>query len=184
MDWKQVIDDLSQWEGRFPYMYLDTVDRVTVGVGNMLDDVEAAQELPFEVRATGKAANAVEKATDYNNVKKQNAGMLAQHYKRFTALDLPDQEIDRLLQERLTTFEDQLKKNFAGYETYPEPAQRALIDMIYNLGLGGLLKFTKLKMAVEKHDWKVAATECKRHGISDDRNNWTQKLFEEASKQS
>jgi GH24 family phage-related lysozyme (muramidase) len=38
---------LKQFEGCVPWMYRDTVGKVTVGVGLMLPDVRAAQALPF-----------------------------------------------------------------------------------------------------------------------------------------
>jgi GH24 family phage-related lysozyme (muramidase) len=159
-----------------------TVGLVTVGIGKMLTDVNAAKEFAFVVRATGNAADPDQILADFSAVKKQKAGMLAKNYKQFTALDLPDPKIDELLLEHLAAFQAQLDKNFSGYRAYPEPAQRALLEMIYKLGLDALLKFKKLKSAIEKRDWKAAASECHRHGPSLERNQWTADLFLEAGK--
>jgi GH24 family phage-related lysozyme (muramidase) len=56
------------------------------------------------------------------------------------------------------------------------------LDMVYNLGLEGLLKFKKLKAAVESGDWASAAAQSHRNGPSDDRNDWTSDMFLAAAK--
>ena len=47
---------IKRGEGCISHMYLDTVGKVTVGVGNMLPTAEAAVELPFIDRDTGASA--------------------------------------------------------------------------------------------------------------------------------
>ena len=42
---------LVENEGRIPYMYLDTVGRVTLAIGHMIPLVTAAQKLTLRVRA-------------------------------------------------------------------------------------------------------------------------------------
>ena len=44
----------GRFEGRVPYMYLDVLGLVTVGVGNLVDPVETAQALPFHFRPNEK----------------------------------------------------------------------------------------------------------------------------------
>ena len=43
-------------EGSIPHMYLDTVGKVTIGVGNMLPTVASAKKLAFVNRITKKKA--------------------------------------------------------------------------------------------------------------------------------
>jgi GH24 family phage-related lysozyme (muramidase) len=50
-------------------MYLDTVGKVTIGVGNMLPNVAAAQKLAFVVRTTKKKAIKDQIETDFEAVK-------------------------------------------------------------------------------------------------------------------
>ena len=178
----QVVADLGYFEGRLSHMYLDTNGYVTVGVGKMLPDSGAAKALAFVVRATAKASTAQEIGADFKKVNEQVAGKLAATYKSSTKLDLPDGEIDRLLKEDVSKFEGLLKDNFSDYETYPVPARRALLDMAFNLGITGLLKFKKLKAAAEKGDWDKAAVACHRVGPSEERNEWTRDRFLEAAK--
>ena len=180
LNWDEVRADFIMWEGEKPHMYLDTKGLVTVGVGKMLPNVAAAQALGFVRRSDKKSASAAEIETDFNEVSKQTKGKLASSYLKYTKLDLPDEVIDDLLKTVVDGFEADLQQAFAGYKTYPVAAKRALLDMIYNLGLVGLLKFKKLKKSAEAGDWKKAASECRRNGPSDERNDWTRDRFLEA----
>jgi GH24 family phage-related lysozyme (muramidase) len=180
-NWDAVRADFEQWEGKISYMYLDTRGLVTVGIGKMLADVAAAQALAFVRRADGMAATAAEIAADFAAVSAQAAGKLAASYQKYTSLDLPDAVIGDLLKSVLAGFESGLEQSFAGYDGYPLAAKRALLDMAYNLGIDGLLKFRKLKAAVEAGDWPTAAAQCHRNGPSDQRNDWTRARFLEAA---
>jgi GH24 family phage-related lysozyme (muramidase) len=179
--WADTATDFARWEDRVSHMYLDTVGRVTVGVGKMLPDAAAAKALVFVRRADGAAASAAEIETDFKEVSKQTKGKLAASYMTNTALDLPDVEIDKLLKAVVADFESDLKSQFSGYAGYPAPAKRALLDMIYNLGKDGLLEFRNLKKAAEARKWKEAAAQCHRIGPSQERNDWTRDMFLKAA---
>ena len=179
--WAVAAADFTLWEGRFAYMYLDTRGFVTVGVGKMLPDVAAAQALGFVRRSDGQPATAAEIRADFERVKQQPMGRLAKTYKASTLLDLPDAAVDALLQTTVHGFETSLRANFAGYDNYPAPAKRALLDMVYNLGPSKLMAFANLKKAVEAKKWAVAAQECERRGPSPERNNWTREMFMKAA---
>lgn len=177
LNWEDVKADLERWEGKFSHMYLDKKGLVTVGIGKMLPDATAAQRLRFMRRTNGVAATAVEIATDFQEVQKQVKNQYAHRYKKYTQLDLPEDAIYELLKTEVNGFEANLKHHFKGYNAYPVSAKRALLDMIYNLGLNKLLKYKKLKKAVESQDWEEAANECHRIGPPEERNTWTRDLF-------
>ena len=80
----------------------------------------------------------------------------------------------------MESFENQLAAALPKWHTYPEPVQEALFDMAFNLGLGGLKKFTTLLHAVNTGDWATAAAQCHRIGISEERNRATAALFLQA----
>src|SRR5436190_1761603 len=88
---------LRDAEGTLPHMYLDTAGMVTVGVGHMTPDAEAAQKLTFVVRSSGSTATEEQIAADYENVSRQQKGMSASHYQQFTKLDMKSSAIDALL---------------------------------------------------------------------------------------
>ncbi|HXP82553.1 MAG TPA: glycoside hydrolase family protein [Verrucomicrobiae bacterium] len=45
------------------------------------------------------------------------------------------------------------------YQTLDEVRQAAVLNMAYNLGVEGLLKFSKMLSAIESQDWNRAAVE-------------------------
>jgi GH24 family phage-related lysozyme (muramidase) len=172
---------LMSAEGTLPHVYLDTVGLVTVGVGHMIPNAEAAQALSFVVRANGAAATPDQIAAEYANVSRQQKGLLAARYQQFTALDMTDSAIQDLLSADVAAIEAGVASRFAGYDGYPEPAQDALLDMAFNLGVAGLAShFPHLKAAAEAKDWATCAAQCHRNGISDERNDRTKALFESA----
>lgn len=169
-------------EGRIAHMYLDTRGFVTVAVGQLLRTVEAAQQLAFVHRDTGDPADTAEIAHDYQAVKQQLPGKIASFYKRFTRLDLPEHEIDTLLNQRIGDFEAGLQTDFPDFGDFPESAKLGLMDMVFNLGNAGLVnKFPTFTKAARAHNWAICALECHRRGISEARNEMTKKLFEEAA---
>ena len=61
-------------EGSIPHMYLDTVGKVTVAVGNMIPTAAAAEPLTFAQRDNGNPATAAEIRQDYESVAQQQMG--------------------------------------------------------------------------------------------------------------
>lgn len=173
---------IIEGEGSVSHMYLDTRGFVTVAVGQLLRTVEAAQRLVFVHRGTETSASLAEIAQDYHSVKQQLPGKTASFCRQFTRLDLPEHEIDALLNQRIGNFEAGLRADFPDFGGYPEPARLGLMDMVFNLGNTGLVnKFPTFTKAAREHNWAICARECHRRGISDERNEMTKKLFNEAA---
>src|ERR1035438_435384 len=60
----------TTFEGRITYMYLDILGLVTVGVGNLIDPVEAALALPFQFKNNpGSAATQDQIAQEWQTLK-------------------------------------------------------------------------------------------------------------------
>ncbi len=168
-------------EGSISHMYLDTVGKVTVGVGNMLPDADAAVALTFISRTTGQAASADDIRAEFETIQNQKPGLVAQSYRKFTKLDLPESAINTLLDKRIKEFNSGLRVHFNDIDQYPESAQLGLMDMAFNLGVNGLIKkFPSFVRAVNRRDWENCAKECQRRGISNRRNEETQALFIQA----
>lgn len=171
-------------EGNIPWMYLDTVGKVTVGIGNMLPDVASAQALSFVNRTTKSAATKDEIKADFEAVSKQLMGQAAKKYKDQTKLDLPDLNINELFKARIAEFTKQLTKYFPDYDKFPDPAQLAILDMAFNLGAPALdKKWPSLKKAVLAQDWVEAEKQCNRTTCNAGRNDSTKALFREAATQ-
>jgi GH24 family phage-related lysozyme (muramidase) len=173
---EQSLTKLKEFEGCVPWMYRDTVGKVTVGVGLMLPDTKAAQTLPFFLGS--RAATPQEIAAEYARVDAMTLGRASSFYKTPTSLELTQQTIDAKLSSVLQGFEADLRTEFPHYDNLPDGVKIALLDMIYNLGPAGLFKgFPHLVAAVQTGSWVQAAEHCMRRGPSTARNNWTKQQF-------
>lgn len=173
---EQSLAKLKEFEGCVPWMYRDTVGKVTVGVGLMLPDANAAQSLPF-IRGT-RTATPEEIAAEYARVDAMTLGRASAFYKTPTSLQLTQETIDAKLLTILEGFETDLRAQFPHYDALPDGVKMALLDMIYNLGPTGLFKgFPHLIAAVDTGAWTQAAEHCMRRGPSTTRNNWTRQQF-------
>ncbi len=170
------IAKLESFEGVIPWMYLDTVGKVTVGVGLMLPDAAAALRLPFQV--AGRPATEAEILTEFARVDAMPMGRPALFYRGKAEVELVRESIDALLRTVLVGFEGELRKALAEYDALPQGVKLALLDMIYNLGPAGLLKgYPRLMKAVSAGDFAEASRECLRHGPGVARNEWTRAMF-------
>jgi len=164
---------ISQSEGRISWLYRDSAEEgnATTGVGHLVASYPAAQLLPFDTPIT---------AGEWQELMSAPVGLVASAYRQYTVGRLSYDAIDSLLDLDLSAAEKSLSARWAKFPAFPESAQMALVDMVYNLGLGGLLKFTHLCAAVDSQDWATAAKECHRQGISEARNQLTAARFQEA----
>ncbi len=189
----RIFADLSHWEGKFDYMYLDSACLVTVGVGHMLPNEGRAAALGFVNKPSGPSKSktsasdpkSIRKA--YQTVAAQKCGnYLARYYAQFTSIRLPEKEIRRLLEKDVYGFIGELSRSLPSFLSYPDPARRALIDMIFNLGHDRLFPggkepgFPTMIRHVKAREWKKAASESKRQGISQARNDYVAQLFIQA----
>lgn len=174
---QSAIDRTAGFETFIGYVYLDTNGYVTVGYGHMLPDADSATSIPFKVN--GADASDQAKRAEWVTMKSQEAGHVASYYEQFTTLTLGESDARSILKDDLTTAAGNLAKRFASLDDYPDAAQDALLDMMFNIGP---TKFTKSKWpslfaAVENKDWTAAAAQSHRADVSDDRNNAIRDLF-------
>lgn len=176
----EAIAALRKFEGSVPWMYLDTVGKVTVGVGMMLPSLEAARSLPFVLG--DRPATLEEIGREYQRVSTMKPGLLAKMYRKASGISLSEETINDRLHGTLLGFEDYLRAHLPSYDTLPDGAKLGLLDMIYNLGPGKLFsEYPKLLKAIAASDWKAAAAASLRHGPAAARNSWTQQQFTEAA---
>jgi len=168
--------DLAVWEGCFTWMYLDEKGLVTTGTGNLLPTAASAAAL--EWWAGPRRATDAEAAAAWTAVKAQKPNLLASYYARFTTCRLtPTYAKDLALRRLQEEFLPGIRKLFPGFDGYPGPAQRVIVDDAYNEGLGSLAGFTRLRRACEAGDWKAATKECVISTSRKKRNDWRQKLM-------
>jgi len=175
-----------------PWMYLDTRGYVTIGVGNLVPNVEAACGLPLWNHAAERLATTAEIVRSFVAVQSMRSGMVSSNYRLTPRLELSTDDIDVLLIQRIRgEFLPGLEHLFHGFSAFPGPARSALMDMAFNLGLGreataehratGLRGFSRLRTAVAIRDWARAAGECQRSSSRPERNEWCRRKFLEAA---
>src|ERR1017187_4132058 len=179
MDPALVIPRLQSYEGRVPYMYSCTGGKVTIGIGQAIEPPADALHLPLSI--AGRPATPAETQADYAAVAAAQIGLVAKAYAPLTQSRMADADIDTLIPGDVASFEASLAAALPNWNTYPAPAQAALFDMAFNLGLGGLKRFPHLLAAVDAGDWAAAAAQCHRQGIGDARNQQTAALFLQAA---
>lgn len=174
-------------------MYVDTRGYVTTGVGHLLKNAAAALDLPWQHQATGRLAtpaevraafeHVCERWADYKRENPNGKGLPAKKFESVSDLVLPDGLATKLARDRLQgEFLPKLKELFPGFDRYPVPAQRALVDMGYNLGVDGLKKkFPTFVAACRDGNFGVAAAECERSSSRKERNDATRSLLLEAA---
>ena len=170
MSTDDVLARLEKFEGRVPHMYRCTGGEVTIGIGHAIPTAADASKLTWESGTDGVAAG-------YAAVAAEPKGMVASHYAPLTVCRMSNDAINQLAAADIDTFTNQLQHTLPNWSAYPEPAQAALFDMAYNLGIGGLKKFPHMLAAVDAADWETAAQQCHRNGIGESRNQETAALF-------
>ena len=179
MNPSNVMPRIERFEGRVPYMYRCTGGEVTIGIGHAILKSDNAPELTWSIG--GRPATSDEILADYASVNAAEKGHAAPSYEHLTQCRMANSDIDALLAADIASFEAQLAAELPNWNTYPEPAQEALFDMAFNLGLNGLKKFPSMLAAVDAGQWEAAASECHRKGINEDRNQQTASLFRQAA---
>jgi len=175
--------ELIRWEGCRREMYVAPRGGVRTGIGHPLFDADAALALPWTHRSTGRRATAAEIRIAFAQARAQSRGHPAPAHQRASDLVLPAGLAGNLAAARLEqTILPGLRRLCAGFDRYPLAAQRALVDMAWNLGLRELAKFHNLIAACARADFTAAADHCHRRRSHSARNVSTRNLFQQAAK--
>jgi len=68
-------------------------------------------------------------------------------------------EIEYLLDNDIDRVINQAIREFDWYQDLSETRVEVILNMIFNLGIGGIKKFENMVNALERHDWEDAARE-------------------------
>ena len=161
---------VSRFEGTIPHLYLDTLGLVTTAVGCLVDPVELALGLPF-ARPDGDPARADEIRADWQRVKAMAPGLFAPRYATADALTLTADGIAAVVAMRHDANVRALLRIFPDLDSYPEPAQLAMLGMAWAMGVGFPARFPRFSRAVRMRDWATAAEECRIRNANADRND-------------
>jgi len=163
-------------------MYVDNRGVVATGVGHALPTADLAIALPWCHRATDLPATPAEVRRAFARVRALGPRQRTLAYRLATDLVLAagvagDLAIARVERDVLPG----LRRLFAGFDRYPLPARRALVDMAFDVGLAALATFRTLIAACAQGDFTRAANHCHRRTSRETRNAATRLLFLEAA---
>lgn len=170
---QQDLNRFVEFEGMVSHFYLDGKSLVTIGIGCVIANKEAATMLNMYFKSSNMKAKLMDIIGEWNTVKSLIPGKLTSYYAENTRLYLPDSDIINLFTFRIHDKIFNLRKSLPEYDKFPKDVQDVLIDMSFNLGISGLImKFPKFIELLRKRNYSGAANECHREGISEARNNW------------
>lgn len=155
--WHGFSEDL---EGRTTWPYLCTAEKVTVGVGNMIEPLSTAQALPWQNTATGMPATRDEVAVYYAAVKSRTdlARLGGGHFRNVSPLRLTEADVDRLVARKLAEVDRQMAGMFPAWDSWPADGQLALLSWAW--AVGGASPYPRMFAALRAGDWLAAAEEA------------------------
>lgn len=130
---EDLYNQIAEHEGVKQYVYLDTEDKPTIGVGFNLTQ-------PHNQR--------IIKQMGYNPQDLISG-----------KVRLTESEIKRLYNESVTQAFNDARKWLPNFDEQPADVRKALIDMSFNLGFTKLNKFEKAQAALMQKNYKTAAAE-------------------------
>lgn len=172
---------LKGFENDIPWMYKDSNNFVTIGIGHLISNVHDAELLPFYNKDTGKPATTAEIDAAFSAISSEPPNKPANFYKNVTNLVLHDSDIHSILMKQLQGFTKDLKHWFPDYENYPATARVALLDMAFNPGKKGLVMgWPTLVGATRAYDWETAGDQSARKPTNPARDAKVKQWFEDA----
>lgn len=150
-------------EGVVPWMYLDIMGYVTVGVGNLLPNEAAAAALPFyQNNDETDLADDATKRQAFNDVKARQDLRQRGHraYESLTNLRLSDQSTRQLVDDKLMSNWAYVYRSFPQLDDWPADAQLGLMSMAWALGPAFPPQWPKFATACRAQDFELAAAEC------------------------
>lgn len=171
-----ILTMLTRHEGFEPGMYLDGDNNVTIGIGHLLAKSIDAATLPFYRISDSTPAGSSAIVNAWAKLKYQTAPPKTLKDK---TLFMRDGDINALAMKDMFRFQPTLDETFPVFEDYPQQAQCAIWDMIWQLGSFG--QWPKFVAAVKAKNWEEAARQCYRKNAGMERNQDTKDLFIAAS---
>ena len=173
--WHQFSEPL---EGRVHSLYVDVKGLVTTGVGNLIDSMAPALQLPWrrvsdvaQLIATDDdpLASAADIAAAWNGLKAQRDKFAKLHWKyaaKLNNLRLTDGAVDALVERVLRGNVATLRRTFVNWDALPADAQLGILSMAWAVGTGFPKIFGNFTRAALAGDWTGAAASCKiRDGL-------------------
>jgi len=148
-------------EGVVRWLYLDVKGLVTTAIGNLVDPIEYALDLPMVYSGTNIPAPREAIRREWERVKAHPTAARQGHrvLDAETSLRLTDAGIAFVVDRRLALNVSILRKRFPEWDEWPADAQLATLSMAW--ACGPMFAFPSLTAALRDRDWKQAADDCR-----------------------
>ncbi len=152
----------EHFEGVVRTPYADILNLITVAIGDLIDPIESALSLPFNVRGTQTPATREQIAAAWHAVK--NDPKCAHQGWRYAAslpgnqVELSDEGVKEVVERKLQQNEEALAKRFPDWNDWPADAQLATHSMAW--ACGAAFRFPKLTAALLARDFAEASRQC------------------------
>lgn len=164
----------AELEGDVPFMYLDKIGKVTIAIGNLIDPLSLALDLPLVHKATGQPATRSEIIAEWNHIKSHPH--LAEWGHRpaadITNLRLTPDGVVELLRNVAARFWKELRARFPHNDDWCSDAQLATLSMAWACGTA--FNFPVLVRMLNNPDFVGAAYNCNINEDGPDRRPGTE----------
>jgi GH24 family phage-related lysozyme (muramidase) len=168
-------------EGVCTWMYTDRLGLVTTGIGNLIDPIGGATDLPWIHMGTGARAGFDEVVAAWQKVKGSGLGSLgggSRQVQALTDLRLVESDVDALVAAKCGENDTALAAHFPNWEELPDEAQAGALMLAWACGDAavdepGALHFPKFAAALAAGDFATCAIECVMPAAANPGNNLT-----------
>jgi len=146
-------------EGVVRWLYCDVKGLVSIGIGDLVDPIQLALNLPL-VHPDGTPADRSEIAAEWLRIKNYPGAARGGHLlvQNAAKLRLTDDGVRNLVASKLNANDAFLAHRFPAYGSWPADAQLGILSLAWACGPG--FRFPKLQAALEALDFDTAAVEC------------------------
>ena len=149
----------TRLEGSVPHLYADIKGLVTIAIGNLVDPVSTALNIPLR-HSDGSLATREEVIAEWNRVKSDPrcATMGFRYAATLCRLHLDAEGIAQVVGGRLDLNDAILVKRFPSFEEWPAEAQLATMSMAW--ACGPMFSFPALAASLARRDFDAASSSC------------------------
>lgn len=163
---------IKGYEKEIDFPYKDSKGYITVGVGSNIDNRQQFEAVKW-VDEKGSAVSKEAVRHHYQKLKDfTGKNYVADYFKEFTPLRLPEVERIRLFEEHMKQDLQDLRKTFENFDEFPMEMQDVLLDIKYNTGNVEKTKWPNLHKAISERNLKNIIANVHRKDIDEKRNQW------------
>ena len=118
----EVVKNIIKYEKRINHFYLDSVGKVTVGIGHLIPNKQSVTSITMCKVANnlpGPLATVQDKQKEYDTIAKQKIGYKAEWYAKHTMLIMKDADSTALLNKHVDSFYKELTTIYKKSNGYP-----------------------------------------------------------------